>query len=80
MALNDIGREKKHVLAFRNYNPSLEDQFTKPAKSGRKPGPDVLINRLENKEKRSEKKVHIEDPNAKRTRSWKDARAIAEIK
>ena len=56
---------KKHVLAFRNYIPSLEDQFTKPAKSGRKPShqtrkrkpvPDVLINRLENKEKRSEKK------------------------
>ena len=67
---------KKHVLAFRNYNPSLEDQFTKPAKSGRKPShqtrkrkpePDVLIKRLENKEKRSGKKVHIEDPNAKRT-------------
>ena len=76
MALNDIGREKKHVLVFRNYNPSLEDQFTKPAKSGRKPShqtrkrkpePDVLINRLENKGKRSEKKVQIEDPNAKRT-------------
>ena len=67
---------KKHVLAFRNYNSCLEDQFTKPAKSGRKrshqtrkrkPEPDVFINRLENKEKRSEKKVQIEDPNAKRT-------------
>ena len=76
MALNDILREKKHVLAFRNYNPSLEDKFIKPAKSGRKPShqtrkrkpePGVLINRLENKEKRSRKKVQIEDPNAKRT-------------
>ena len=57
-----LEKRKKHVLAFRNYNPSLEDQFTKPAKNGRKPShqtrkrkpePDVLINRLENKEKRS---------------------------
>ena len=69
-----LEEREKHVLAFRNYNPSLEDQFTKPAKSGRKPSlqtrirkpeSDVLINRLENKEKRSEKKVQIEDPNAK---------------
>ena len=37
------------MLAFRNYNPSLETRK-------RKPEPDVLINRLENKEKRSEKK------------------------
>lgn len=45
--------ENVHVLAFRNYNPSLEDNFIKPAKSGRKPSdqarkrkqePDVLIN------------------------------------
>ena len=64
------------MLAFRNYNPSLEDKFIKPAKSGRKPShhtgkrkpePGVLINRLENKEKQSGKKVQIEDPNAKRT-------------
>ena len=67
MILNDIGREKKkYVLAFRNYNLSLEDKFIKPAKSGRKPShqtrkrkpePDVLINRLENKGKQSGKKV-----------------------
>ena len=71
-----LEERKKHVLAFRNYNPSLEDKFIKPAKSGRKPShqtrkrkpePDVLINRLENKGKRSGKKVQIEDPNAKRT-------------
>ena len=56
---------KKHVLAFRNYNPSLEYKFIKSAKSSRKPlhqtrkrkpKPDVLINRLENKQKWSAKK------------------------
>ena len=65
VALNDIGRETKQVLAFRNYNPTLEDKFIKPAKRGRKPShqtrkrkpePDVLINRLETKGKRSGKK------------------------
>ena len=71
-----LEERKQHVLGFRNYNPSLEDKFIKPAKSGRKPShqtlkrkrqPDVLINTLENKGKRSGKKVQIEDPNAKRT-------------
>ena len=76
VALNDIGREKKTRASVINYNPSLEDKLIKPAKSGRKlsdqtrkrnPEPDVRINRLENKGKRSEKKVQIEYPNAKRT-------------
>ena len=53
-------------LAFRNYNLPLEDKLIKPAKSARKPslqtrkrnpGPDILINRLENNGKRSGKKV-----------------------
>ena len=57
--------ENVHVLAFRNYNPSLEDNFIKPAKSGRKPSdqarkrkqePDVLINWLESQGKQSQKK------------------------
>ena len=60
-----LEKRKKHVLEFRNYNPSLEDKFIKPAKSGRKPShqtckrkpePVVLINRLENKGKRSGRK------------------------
>ena len=71
-----LEERKKHVLAFRNYNPSLEDRFIKPAKSStkssnqsrkRKPEPEVLSNRLENKGKRSGKKVKIKDPNGKRT-------------
>ena len=44
-----LEERKKHVLALRNYNSSLEDKFMKPAK--RKPEPEVLINRLENKGK-----------------------------
>ena len=55
-----LQEKKKHVLAFRNYNPSLEYKFIKSAKSSRKPlhqtrkrkpKPDVFINRLENKQK-----------------------------
>ena len=55
-----LEERKKHVLPFRNYSPSLEDRFIKPAKSVRKPthqthkrGTElgVLINRLENKGK-----------------------------
>ena len=47
-------QRKKHMLALRNYRPSLENQFQKPSKSGRKPcdrqrkrkpEPDVLIER-----------------------------------
>ena len=38
MAFNVLGKkEKKHVLAFRRYKPSLEDQFEKPKQNGRKP-------------------------------------------
>ena len=75
-----LEERKKHVLAFRNYNLSLEDKFIKPAKSDRKlshqtrkrkPELDVLINRLENKGKRSGKKAQIEDPNVKRTVPYK---------
>ena len=29
MVFNVLGRKKKLVLAFRNYKPSLEDQFKK---------------------------------------------------
>ena len=66
-------QRKKQVLALRNDPPSLEDQFTKPIKSGRKPcdrtrkrkpEPDVLIERLKEMEKQPAKKVRIEDPNA----------------
>ena len=56
---------KKHVLVFRNYKPSLEDQFKKTKQSGRKPSdrtrkrkpePEILIDRLEDREKNPEKK------------------------
>ena len=67
-------------MLFGNYNPSLAGKFIKPVKSGRKPShqtrkrkpePDVLINRIENKGKLSEKKVQIGDPNAKRMAPYK---------
>ena len=70
---------KKHVLAFRSYKPSLEDQFKKPRQSGRKPSdrtrkrkpePEILIDRLEDREKKPEKKVRIDDSHAKRTVSY----------
>ena len=56
---------KKHVLPFRSYKLSLEDQFKKPKQSGRKPSdrtrkrkpePEILIDRLEDREKKPEKK------------------------
>ena len=56
---------KKHVLAFRSHKPSLEDQFKKPKHSGRKPSDltrkrkpelEILIDRLEDREKKPEKK------------------------
>ena len=56
---------KKHVLVFRSYKPSLEGQFKKPKLSvskqsnwtcKRKLEQEVLIDRLEDHEKKSEKK------------------------
>lgn len=51
-----LEKRKKHVKAFRQYIPTLEDQFTKPARSGKKPCervrkskksfPDTIIDRL----------------------------------
>ena len=54
----------------------LEDQFKNTKQSGRKPSdrtrkrkpePEVLIDRLEDREKKPEKKVRIDGPHAKRT-------------
>ena len=59
-----LKEKKKHMLAFRSYKPLLEDQFKKPKQSGRKPSdrtckrkpePETLIGRLEDREKRPEK-------------------------
>ena len=56
---------KKHVLVFRCYKLLLEDQFKKPKQSSRKPSdrtrkrkpePEILIDRLEDREKKPEKK------------------------
>lgn len=33
----DINRRRKHVQSFRNYIPSIENTFSKPLNSGRKP-------------------------------------------
>ena len=50
---------RKYVQRFRNYQPNLEDSFTKPAGSGRKPSqgkrkrkpsPEVFIDRVSNGE------------------------------
>ena len=63
--LMTLEERKRHVLAFRNYNPSLEGKFIKAAESGRKPShqthkrktePDILTNRLENMGNNQEKK------------------------
>ena len=65
MAFNVLGRKEKTVLAFRSHKPSLEDQFKKPKHSGRKPSDltrkrkpelEILIDRLEDREKKPEKK------------------------
>ena len=69
------GQRQKHVAAFRSHQPTLEEQFPKPQKSGRKPSdktrkrkpqPEVFVDRLQKNESSNEKKIRIEDPNAER--------------
>ena len=63
------------MLAFRSYKPLLEDQFKKPKQSGRKPSDRTCKRKPEPEtdwkiEKRGQKKVRIDDPQAKRTVSY----------
>ena len=79
MAFNVLRRTEKTRVTFRNHKPSLENQFKKPKRSGRKasdqtckrkPKPETLIGRLEDREKKAEKKVWIDDLHAKRIVSY----------
>ena len=70
-------RRRRHVEKFRAYRPGLEDQFTKPKASGRKPNEmkrtrkpnaEIVIDRIsptqEEIAQKIPKKVELEDPNS----------------
>lgn len=72
-------RRRKHLEAFRNHEPTLEDGFSKPVKSGRKPcqrirkrnvSPEITCDRLSKETKLSSESIRIQDPNAKKKVSF----------
>ena len=71
----DSKQRIKHVNSFRSYRPNLEDNFSRPASSGRKPSqknrirnpePEIIINRMSKKSRSSSLHLKVEDPNVER--------------